>query len=616
MQPLSTSVGPLIKPSKLGKSYWEAAGPVQKLFKDELAPAVKDYLDRCIEPPQDCLSWSIYMRGRTAESARPYLVFTSEDEKTRKTARRMVEESDVLTKFPTVKTMHARYPPELSTLMRLLGDQVLDPGPDTKSYTHIFDQRVYYKPSDNSTALELFIDRLSTGEPARRATAGGIVCVGDRFFYLTVYHILEQGEHQPARDNELRSPSDMSSLNGEQLRADYEQGEEEDEEEEEEEEGGAADDSGFEDGSPISYDAIPTTSDSENGASEARNQRSEEPGRGGRIGSSNVNEDLLITAQGPLRSGASRSSHLGFTTLSSCDAVCSRSLDYLLLEVHGEDHKKLNRFTAPQTSAHTICVHEVAPVGNETRRVIILSACHGLSGGNLFATPRFMRLPKTTATRKTFAVQLDRYVRPGDCGSWAIDEASGHLYGHIFGGGIGTKTAYIIPADEIFEDIQRSSGQPVFLPSAKDERHADSETDSSLSRLLQLILPQRNETVSENRGYHAGLRDAGNTNQHPLRNINDRTADDAPQAASTRSQDMRETTSNEASKNAADCMDPNLADLSLKATPESPDAGRGPVSPSPASSSPKESKSSARDGGASCWSYKPESSPPVFYYSP
>ncbi|KAL3445799.1 hypothetical protein BJX65DRAFT_319120 [Aspergillus insuetus] len=620
MQSLSASVGPLIKSSKIGRNYWEAVGPVQKLFHDEIAPAIKDYLDRCIEPPQYYLTWSIFMRGRTAETAKPYLVFSSEDEENGKTACRMVKESNILKKFPTVKTTHARYLPEMRTPLRLLGDPILDQDPVAESYTRLVDQNIYFKLSGSSMARELFIGRLLSENPGRRATAGGIICVGNRTFYLTVYHILEQEEHQQLiQDNELRGPISIGGSSGEKIEADYEEeSEEEDDDDEEEERGGEEeelDDSGFEDGSPISCVAMTTTSYSDNGALETSEQLSGEPQHGGEIDFSNLIEDLFITAHSPLRSSTTQPSDLDCTRLSSSAMVGRRSLDYLLIEIHDEDKEKTNSFIAPQTPSHTVHVHEVAPVGPQIHKVTIVSGYHGISSGSLFATPRFIRLPKTTISRKIFALQLDRYVQPGDCGSWVIDEASGSLYGHIFGGGVGTKTAYIIPADEIFEDIRRLFRHPVFLPAAKDERQAISELNSqpTLARSLQLDPQQVNETASKNIAYPEVSRDVTDKYQHPLRNIIDRSLNDVRKVPSSRSQNMK-TTSNEASKILANCLDPNQADPSLKASPERSDVRRAATCLEP--SSPKEFKSSSTNNDTSCWSYKPEPSPSVFYYSP
>jgi hypothetical protein len=603
----------------IGRNYWEAVGPVQKLFEDELAPAIKDYLDRCIEPPQDYIFWSIYMRGRTAETAKPYLVFSSEDEENGKAACRMVKESNILKKFPTVKTTHARFIPEMGTRLRLLGDPVLGQDPVAEFYTHIVNQDIYFKLSGSSMARELFIGRLLSENPGRRATAGGIICVGNRSFYLTVYHILEQEEHQQlVQDNELRGPISIGGSNGEKTEADDEEESEEEGDDEEEERGGEGeefDDSGFEDGSPITRVAMTTTSYSDHGALETSEQLSGEPQHGGENDFSNLNEDLFITGHPPLRSSTTQLSDLGRTRLSSSAIIGKRSLDYLLIEIHDEDKEKANSFIAPQNPSHTVHVHEVAPVGHQIHQVTIVSGYRGISSGSLFATPRFIRLPKTTTARKIFALRLDRYVQPGDCGSWVIDEASGSLYGHIFGGGVGTKTAYIIPADEIFEDIRRLFRQPVFLPAAKDERRAISELNSqpTLSRSLQLDPQHVNETASKNIAYPAVSRDVTEKYQHPLRNIIDRALNDALQVPSSRSQSMK-TASIEPPKILANCLDPNQADPSLKASPERPDVRRAEacLEPSP----PKEFKSSATDDDTSCWNYKPEPSPSVFYYSP
>jgi hypothetical protein len=51
----------------------------------------------------------------------------------------------------------------------------------------------------------------------------------------------------------------------------------------------------------------------------------------------------------------------------------------------------------------------------------------------------------------------------GDCGSWVFDLKTGDIYGHIVSGFPGTGTAYIVPASQIFQNIQRSLGKSVEL---------------------------------------------------------------------------------------------------------------------------------------------------------
>ncbi|KAL5045813.1 hypothetical protein BDW71DRAFT_198058 [Aspergillus fruticulosus] len=608
MQPLSSSVGSLIQSSKLRKSYWEATGPMRKLFIDELAQT----------PPSECLSWSMYMRGRTPGKAKPYLVFSSTNEKTRKRALQMVKESGILTAFPTIKLSHTRYPPDMNTLMRLLGDEVLVRRQDAESHTFILGNMFYYIPSDNVMGLQLYVKGLSIEEPVGRATAGGIICVGSSFFYLTVYHILERNEHrQSQQDRRFRVRRRVSDLDDRKSEVEYREVEEEEEEEE-------VDGFGFEDSAQLSFGRMSTTSDSdsESGDSEGSKELSEEHETGGSVGFTELDADPSFTPQkAPLPSGATQLEYLVSTKLGSPTTIGSESLDYLLIEVQNEDHKKGNRLLQS---------------GNEDRAVIILTASHNISRRTLFATPRFVRLAKATTTRKTFALQLDKYVQPGECGSWVIDEVSGHLYGHIFGGGIGTRTAYITPADDIFEDIRRRSGQPVFLPSAKEESHVESEVKSRSipSRVLQLDSQQGDMIVPKSMENHGFPKQTTNRSRPTQCNINSSSVElaarnrdvggpecrrvNAPQLPCTTSQTMGKVTSNKAAQVPTDNSVSKAREYppTLKMESEPPKGGRAPNSTCSKSFSSPQPKAYLKDEEASLWTYRPKSSRPLFYYAP
>jgi len=54
----------------------------------------------------------------------------------------------------------------------------------------------------------------------------------------------------------------------------------------------------------------------------------------------------------------------------------------------------------------------------------------------------------------------------GDCGSWVINRVTGDLHGIIVLGYPGTNTGYIIPAIQIFKDIQQTTGLDIKLPNS------------------------------------------------------------------------------------------------------------------------------------------------------
>lgn len=58
---------------------------------------------------------------------------------------------------------------------------------------------------------------------------------------------------------------------------------------------------------------------------------------------------------------------------------------------------------------------------------------------------------------------MTEYTDDGDCGSWVCDLRTGAVYGHIVSGYTNTGSAYLIPSDQIFQDMQKALGKPVQL---------------------------------------------------------------------------------------------------------------------------------------------------------
>lgn len=422
------------------------------LFKDELGPAIKDYLQRCMEPPQVCLFWSLYMRGHHIQTARPYLVFSSTDGKKRKIAMKLVRDSGILTSIPALRLRHTRYPPDMNAPMRLLGDQVRDQSQDT-AHTSAKNGFFYCRPSENTLGVSVFVGRLPSEGGLRRATAGGIICIGSRFFYLTVSHVLEQNEEP------RESIHDYDSL--------IEDDEGSEEEVEDEDADLHFDDSILAESGVLSTPSSYVSQYSE--ASESLN----ETRYGSRAISRLHDEILLFQVRKSRQLGNAQFNHSDYMVLGPPYMIGSQELDYVLIEIHDKSLIRPTMLPASQIPFNNISVDNVAEIGNEDREVAILTASRGALRGTLFATPRFMSLPKAPTIRKAFSVRLDRRIQSGDCGSWVVDATTGHFYGHIFGGGAGTRTAYIISATEILDEIQTKYAQPVCLPSAADE-HAQS----------------------------------------------------------------------------------------------------------------------------------------------
>ncbi|KAF4176626.1 hypothetical protein CNMCM8694_005690 [Aspergillus lentulus] len=507
----------------------------------------------------------------------------------------------------------------MNTLMRLLSDEGLELSQNAVPYTYIDGNTVYHIPSGNVMSLQLYVRKPTIKEPVRQATAGGVVCVGSSFFYLTVYHILERNEHQVSlQDSKLQIHGKLINLDDEKYQVSC-RGEEDE----------VADDSGFEDSTQSDSDGTSTTSDSDNGSGDSgvSMQLSEEHMRGACIGSTGLDNNPSFSPQVPLPTEQTK---MDSAEIASSAAFGSESLDYLLIKLQNEDQKKVNRIEASHIRSHDICVDKIASIGNEDRKVIILSTSHGISKGALSATPRYMRLARTSTTRKTFALQLDRDVQPGECGSWVVDEVSGHLYGHVFGGGIGTRTAYIIPADDIFEDIERKFRQPVFLPSVKQDSHTPSGMSPGTTppQVLQAGSSQGSMMVSKSGEKPAIPREASDQSQLDYCNIvssnaklpgNQDSVDprggDVPQLPCTRSQYRGKLTCNKAaqilSDNGVSSAPNSLPTLSIRSKP--PKAAPNSTCANPVSS--KGSRAYLTDKKEPLRTFRKNLSRSLFYYA-
>jgi hypothetical protein len=77
---------------------------------------------------------------------------------------------------------------------------------------------------------------------------------------------------------------------------------------------------------------------------------------------------------------------------------------------------------------------------------------------------RDMHLPHSKNFQNVYTVQLDGTVVDGDCRSLVPHHANGDLYGHIIAESSGTRTAYVIPATQVFEGLEQRLGGAVSLP--------------------------------------------------------------------------------------------------------------------------------------------------------
>ena len=77
--------------------------------------------------------------------------------------------------------------------------------------------------------------------------------------------------------------------------------------------------------------------------------------------------------------------------------------------------------------------------------------------------PLICTLPKSEEFSELDPLLLEGKLADGDCGAGVVDQANGHMYGHIVAGTAGTGHAYIVPVGDIFQDIEGKLGTKATL---------------------------------------------------------------------------------------------------------------------------------------------------------
>ncbi|KAL1853897.1 hypothetical protein Daus18300_011639 [Diaporthe australafricana] len=103
---------------------WEATGPALEAYRT-LSPAISDYLTTYTKTTAGPLNSHVYMMGRTAATARPTIMFYSNDLNHNNDAKRVreaVKASKILDPYPAFRTGHVPRPQDFHGLLPLIRD--------------------------------------------------------------------------------------------------------------------------------------------------------------------------------------------------------------------------------------------------------------------------------------------------------------------------------------------------------------------------------------------------------------------------------------------------------------------------------------------------------------
>ncbi|KAF5538358.1 PNG1 with de-n-glycosylation function (n-glycanase) [Fusarium mexicanum] len=428
---------------KVGRELcWVAKGPARDAFA-ALAPKIKAYLERSVEPVSSWVTWSIYMFGKSESSASPAILFCCEVVAHRKQVRNAIKDSGILDEFPGVKTAHMPRPPDFNQLVQLADD-----GTALSS-----DQRpVLASLESNPCGMPLFVEAsMGDGTCYKQATVGGIIQLLDKFYYTTAGHVLS-----PDTDASYAEGGGVSD-------GEFEIDSDDDDEEVNEVDG------------VTSTDYEKTWLAQANDAVMSPSYASSTESKMLQPPFSPCIQDMQVTQEeskckssrvyekGPALSTSLPPQHLGHVYLSSLDEPPS-GLDYALIEVTRPIHCLANQIAHPSFSTKGEAkIQQVVTDGPKDVKILSCTS-RGTLTGVMSGTHLYARVPNSSLYQEVYNVLLDSRLEAGDCGSWIIDAESGNLYGHIVAGSPDSGAAIVIPFSRVFEDIEARVKHSPHLP--------------------------------------------------------------------------------------------------------------------------------------------------------
>lgn len=419
---------------------WEATGPAREAF-NSVAPRIKDYLDRAVEPISSRVTWSMYMVGRAPNIASPSIIFCCEVLGHRREVQNTIKESGILNSYPGIRTGHLPRQPGFDQLVPLgAGGQLLHDGGEI-----VGNMMALTSQGRSACGSQIFVEE-NGGKSvllSAAATVGGVIRVGGSCYYTTAAHSLSPNSdlvagdkgfpaedgHDPDEDalsldgsDDLWSPSDSNLIAGDVIPWHSPGGPKD-----------PPDDNRYLKNEILRQWSL------------RRHHQAEEP-----LSSLANPEELSLNPTGrPFMTSADGGTQ-------------GVGLDYALIEMSSGHHLVENVINVGLSNRSTVRVHSVAR--SEPRDTDIIAVTpRGTTKGWISGTPLYSSTPGKRPYVRMFKATLDGPLRRGDCGTWVVDARNGELFGHIVLGSDGRGTALLIPFADIFDDIRSRLGiSPTF----------------------------------------------------------------------------------------------------------------------------------------------------------
>ncbi|KAN0099958.1 hypothetical protein V8E51_013733 [Hyaloscypha variabilis] len=459
------SIGTFYRKMGRDSSCWEAVGPARETFI-RIADEIKNHLEKASESVPQAVTWTMYMIGKTKDTAEPMIVFCCRESASRKQVRKTVEESGIFQRYPGIRVGDASRPLDFDQLVQLAGKSSgpVNVGQNANTKKLEFrceaNGRLYANRDHLGYDLEsvmgnrMFVKLPGKDATIRKATIGGIVQSGSREFYLTAGHAFESSPSEASdnvkddfdcdigEESEIEAEQDFidstsrGSLSPE--RADYSSSDE------------------F---------STPMGTESDISPNSTGKSFSRVP-----LGESNCNTDTADSGTGsvlPRRDTfENREVYMG-NILHPRLNQNRPTLDYALIEITKPSFLEYghNILRSGSISLNLALSTTIESVSHNTKIIAITSSGRNLEG-IISGTPTY-NTAESNKVHEFWTIKLNGRLEDGDCGSWVVSAGGGVFYGHIVAGSPESGAAYVVPAYEIFRDAKRRFGVDLRFPTKK-----------------------------------------------------------------------------------------------------------------------------------------------------
>ena len=397
----------------------------------------------------------MYMIGPTVGSARPTIVFCCEVAAHRREVRNIIKQSGILDRYPGIKTGHMPRAPGFDHLVPLA------PSSGGNKST------IQLEMSQNAPGMLLTITGYAGGQQwSTKATVGGVICVGSKYFYTTAAHPfqthLDAGKfsERPAFGNQSDGDNedDACSFDGDSDTA-FEL---------EDEISPLNDVTAGEGIAPACGDHIQLNAKEQEALEHANTDNhnhhtvpiSTEPAPDYRtsLEPNTLINELAFDYNGDF-----------FIPSHGSPGI---DPDFALLEVT-ESHHRVQNVVSRQVDGNCITVTRLSKSGKNSAPVsqVLAITSRGNMKGRLSGTPFYTRGPNDKTFQNMLCATFKATLERGDCGAWVVDRDTGGLYGHIVAGSPNLGTALIKPFDDVFEHILYRTGHLPAFPTGREKRH-------------------------------------------------------------------------------------------------------------------------------------------------